>query len=81
MHNANWLLAPTLYSLLTLITPVASVTTIAADTSVAFVGPVVQGDQTDGLPLNGRSWVRLMTLAPGAIDGASGTENNQYESI
>jgi hypothetical protein len=50
-------------------------TTTALDQSSAQIGSVIQGSQTQDLPLNGRSWVRLLTLVPGAIDGASGTED------
>ena len=41
----------------------------------ARIGAVITGSQTQDLPLNGRSWVRLLTLVPGAIDDASGTED------
>ncbi len=41
----------------------------------ARIGAVISGSQTQDLPLNGRSWVRLLTLVPGAIDDASGTED------
>ena len=54
-----------------------SVTETASDLdqSSAQIGSVIKGSQTQDLPLNGRSWVRLLTLVPGAIDGASGTED------
>lgn len=45
------------------------------DLSSAQIGSVVKGSQTQDLPLNGRSWVRLLTLVPGAIDAGSGTED------
>jgi len=45
------------------------------DQASAQIGSVITGSQTQDLPLNGRSWVRLLTLVPGGIDGASGTED------
>jgi hypothetical protein len=55
---------------------VSVVDTVAdLDQSSAQIGSVIKGSQTQDLPLNGRSWVRLLTLVPGAIDGASGTED------
>jgi hypothetical protein len=45
------------------------------DQTSAAIGSVIKGSQTQDLPLNGRSWVRLLTLVPGAIDAASGTED------
>ncbi len=45
------------------------------DQTTAAIGSVVEASQTQDLPLNGRSWVRLLTLVPGAIDAGSGTED------
>ncbi len=47
----------------------------ALNMSSAEIGSVVKGSQVQDLPLNGRSWVRLLTLVPGAIDNGSGTED------
>ena len=41
----------------------------------AEIGGVIQGDQTRELPMNGRSFVRLMSLVPGAIDDAGSTQD------
>jgi hypothetical protein len=45
------------------------------DQTTAAIGSVIEASQTQDLPLNGRSWVRLLTLVPGAIDAASSTED------
>lgn len=43
--------------------------------SSAEVGDVIQGAQVQQLPTNGRSFVRLMSLVPGAIDDGSSTQD------
>jgi uncharacterized protein (TIGR03435 family) len=45
------------------------------DQTTAAIGSVIEGSQTQDLPLNGRSWVRLLTLVPGAIDASDGRLN------
>ena len=46
----------------------------ALDESSAEVGGVLVGSQVAQLPLNGRSWISLMALVPGAIDMGGGTQ-------
>ncbi len=41
----------------------------------AEIGSVVQGEQTRDLPLNGRNYVSLVALVPGAIDSGTGTQD------
>ncbi|HEY3839480.1 MAG TPA: carboxypeptidase regulatory-like domain-containing protein [Bryobacteraceae bacterium] len=48
---------------------------VNVDQTSAEIGGVIQGSQTLELPINGRSWVRLMALVPGAIDDGGGTED------
>ena len=43
--------------------------------SSAEIGGVIQGRQAQDLPLNGRSWVSLIALTPGAIDSGTGSED------
>ena len=56
-----------------------SVEVTAAATSLnqtsAEIGDVIQGAQVRELPTNGRSFVRLMSLVPGAIDDAGSTQD------
>jgi hypothetical protein len=53
------------------------VTEAAADLNQtsAEIGGVIQGAQVQELPMNGRSFVRLMSLVPGAIDDAGSTQD------
>jgi Carboxypeptidase regulatory-like domain/TonB dependent receptor-like, beta-barrel len=39
------------------------------------VGGVIQGSQTNALPVNGRYWASLMALIPGAISSGTGTQD------
>jgi len=43
--------------------------------SSAEIGGVVQGAQAQELPLNGRNYVSLVALVPGAIDSGTGTQD------
>ena len=43
--------------------------------SSAEIGGVVHGSQAQELPLNGRSYVSLVALVPGAIDSGTGTQD------
>ncbi len=43
--------------------------------SSAEIGGVVQGEQARELPLNGRNYVSLVALVPGAIDSGTGTQD------
>ena len=43
--------------------------------SSAVVGGVINGNQTEDLPVNGRYWVVLESLIPGALSSGSGTED------
>jgi hypothetical protein len=43
--------------------------------SSAEIGGVIQGAQVQKLPMNGRSFVRLMSLVPGAIDDGGSTQD------
>jgi hypothetical protein len=43
--------------------------------SSAEIGGVIQGAQIQELPMNGRSFVRLMSLVPGAIDDGGSTQD------
>ncbi len=49
--------------------------TPALDQTSAEIGAVIQGSQTDALPVNGRYWATLMVLAPGAMDAGTGTQD------
>jgi hypothetical protein len=57
----------------------SEVTVVAAtpdlDQTSAEIGGVIQGIQTQALPVNGRYWATLMALIPGAIDSGSGTQD------
>ena len=44
--------------------------------SSAEMGGVIQGTQTDVLPVNGRYWASLMALIPGAISSGTGTQDS-----
>ncbi len=44
-------------------------------TSSAEIGGVVHGSQAQDLPLNGRNYVSLVALVPGAIDSGTGTQD------
>jgi hypothetical protein len=39
------------------------------------VGGVIQGSQTNALPVNGRYWASLMALIPGAVSSGTGTQD------
>src|SRR5262252_2563902 len=43
--------------------------------SSAELGGVIQGSQTNALPVNGRYWASLMALIPGAISSGTGTQD------
>jgi hypothetical protein len=43
--------------------------------SSAEIGGVVQGSQAQELPLNGRNYVSLVALVPGAIDSGTGSQD------
>lgn len=43
--------------------------------SSAEIGGVVNGDQIHDLPLNGRNYVSLLSMVPGAIDSGTGTQD------
>jgi hypothetical protein len=45
------------------------------DKSSAEIGGVVHGSQAQDLPLNGRNYVSLVALVPGAIDSGTGTQD------
>ncbi|ADV83029.1 TonB-dependent receptor [Terriglobus saanensis] len=45
------------------------------DQSSAEIGGVVHGSQAQDLPLNGRNYVSLVALVPGAIDSGTGTQD------
>jgi len=47
----------------------------ALSQSSAEIGGVIHGSQAQELPLNGRSWVSLIGLTPGAIDSGTGSED------
>jgi hypothetical protein len=49
--------------------------TPSMDQTSAEIGAVIQGSQTDALPVNGRYWATLMVLAPGAMDAGTGTQD------
>jgi hypothetical protein len=59
------------------VTTQVQVTAAAADLdqTSAEIGGVVQGTQLQELPMNGRSFERLESLVPGAIDDAGSTED------
>jgi hypothetical protein len=42
--------------------------------STVALGKVILPDQIENLPLNGRNWSGLMTLAPGSLDRGQGTQ-------
>jgi hypothetical protein len=45
------------------------------DQTTAEVGGVIQGSQTQALPVNGRYWASLMALIPGAVSSGTGTQD------
>ena len=45
------------------------------DLATSEVGGVIQGSQTNALPVNGRYWASLMALIPGAISSGTGTQD------
>ncbi|MBB5059420.1 hypothetical protein HDF16_004146 [Granulicella aggregans] len=45
------------------------------DRASAEIGGVVHGSQAQDLPLNGRNYVSLVALVPGAIDSGTGTQD------
>jgi hypothetical protein len=61
------------------ISAVVAKTTVEAsaaglDASSAEIGGVIRRSQIKEIPLNGRDWSSLMSLAPGAIDSSTGVE-------
>ncbi|RZU43632.1 carboxypeptidase family protein [Edaphobacter modestus] len=46
------------------------------DKTTATFGGTVSGEQVRNIPLNGRNWATLETLAPGAIDSGSGLQSS-----
>src|SRR5215475_244221 len=46
------------------------------DQATAEIGGVIQGSQTQALPVNGRYWSSLMALIPGAISSGTGTQDS-----
>jgi len=44
--------------------------------SSAEIGGVVHGKQATDVPLNGRNYIGLVSLAPGVIDGGTGTQQD-----
>jgi hypothetical protein len=49
---------------------------LPVDRSSFTVGTVIKNEQVQNLPLNGRHWASLMTLAPGAVNTGSGSQNS-----
>jgi hypothetical protein len=47
---------------------------VQLDTNSAAVGAPIEQKQIEELPLNGRNWATLTTLAPGAIDTGAGDQ-------
>lgn len=52
------------------------VTDAALSKSSVEIGGVIHGQQAQDLPLNGRSYVGLVSLVPGAIDSGTGTQQD-----
>ena len=48
----------------------------ALEKSSAEVGSVIEGRQLSDIPINGRNWATLMTLAPGAINVGGGNQTS-----
>jgi hypothetical protein len=46
--------------------------------SEASIQSVISSQQLNELPVNGRNWQSLMALAPGAVDGASGSNSSVH---
>jgi hypothetical protein len=46
------------------------------DRSSAELGSVIQSEQVDQLPINGRHWAGLMLMAPGAINTGDGSQGS-----
>ena len=46
------------------------------ETTNARVGSVIEHQQLGDIPINGRNWATLETLAPGAINAGSGTQKD-----
>ena len=54
-------------------------TVAALDSNDAEIASVVQSHQVENIPLNGRDWSLLMTLAPGAVNlGAGGQRDLRF---
>lgn len=47
---------------------------VALDKVNATIGSVIEQAQIDDLPINGRNWATLTSLAPGAIDNGAGDQ-------
>ena len=50
--------------------------TAALDNTNAEIGDVLQSKQVNDIPINGRDWATLMTLAPGAINLGGGGQRD-----
>jgi hypothetical protein len=51
----------------------------ALDSSNAEIATVIQSQQVENIPLNGRDWALLMTLSPGAVNlGAGGQRDLRF---
>lgn len=51
-------------------------TAAAVNRSSAEIGGVIESQQVRDIPLNGRNWASLMTLAPGAITVGGGDQRS-----
>src|SRR5205809_1874532 len=51
-------------------------TTAPRETSNSRVGAVLEHQQLENIPINGRNWATLETLAPGAINAGSGGQRD-----
>jgi hypothetical protein len=54
-------------------------TAVALDSNDAEISTVIRSQQVEDIPINGRDWAILMTLAPGAVNlGASGQRDLRF---
>jgi hypothetical protein len=54
-------------------------TALALDSNNAEIATVIQSRQVEEIPINGRDWATLMTLAPGAVNlGAGGQRDLRF---
>src|SRR5438874_1075361 len=51
-------------------------TTVPLETTNSRVGAVLEHEQLENIPLNGRNWATLEALAPGAINAGSGGQRD-----